>query len=117
MKISSNALEQNAVLSSWSGVPVKIWDYSVTHKKLALRGHERGLDRALYVICLGCISISGPFTWKDASLEVVPVIDESVDCESVLVRDSCSGFELWCERVLVCERAAADLDFPFDITE
>lgn len=99
--------EMNSLLSSWVGTPVKIWDYSVGHRKMALRCESKAKGLALFIVGVGCFSISGPFLWENSILEVL-----SMSPQGVLLRDANNRFELRCDQIVLVEKELAVLGFP-----
>jgi hypothetical protein len=87
--------EINQVLATYSGAYCELWKYTVSHKKLAMRLSFPHQPVSLYFISSSCESMSGPFSWHQATL-AYSTDEERMQMADFLstVTDEAAGFEL-----------------------
>lgn len=85
---------QNAILDTWSGASALVWVYSPSLPRLAILLDTDPEREPLYVIAVGCEFISGPFTWKNANIQIHYSGGQAEGgCQIV---DELAGFNLVC---------------------
>jgi hypothetical protein len=110
-RIVTDIAAQTELLARWQGVPAKLWGYSVTHSKLAIRLHAVGAESALVVIGVSCDFIQGPLEWTDSQLSLLgPQTTEANEEPLKGLQDSKSGFRLLCSSLVMEELPASQLE-------
>jgi hypothetical protein len=82
----------------WRGGRARLWEYSVSHKKLTVRVEFAGRDGNLHISCLDVSFVHGPTEWSNASFEI-----EWVAPDCVVLRDRNAQFEVQAAGVDVAE--------------
>ena len=93
MEIITNIQEGNLLLKKYNGASVHLFFYDPTFKRLILKISLENVGKVVYLICIGCVFISGRFSWEDSNI----TIDiESEENEIVLTKiiDIKAGFQL-----------------------
>jgi hypothetical protein len=101
-------------LGLYQGGTAKVWMYHVSLRRLALRVQLNEESRVLYIVCLGCAHIHGPFVWNNASLSVSHSVDAKSQQGVVEVADNGAGFELQCDSVAMALGAVNEIDLSFE---
>jgi hypothetical protein len=116
-KSSSEVADQNTILADWSGAKTEIWIFHLTFRRLALLLRLPQRSEVLYVVCLGCRHINGPFRWRDAKLAISDGVQSGGEnCKRVY--DLNGQFELICDGGVVLHQCAEivnsfeDFQFP-----
>lgn len=114
MKTLIDPSTHESVLAQWRGSFAKIWIFHVTRNRMAIMLSRKGEQEAVYVVALGCERLSGPFSWKDASLSVV--VDPPNQWGEVRrhILDKQAGFELLCSDMAMFSGPSAVPDDPFE---
>jgi hypothetical protein len=105
LKSSSEIVDQNSILADWCGARVEIWIFHLTFRRLALLLRVPQRSEVLYVVCLGCRHIAGPFGWRDAKLAISDGVQSGEEnCKRVY--DQNGQFELICDGGVVLFQCA-----------
>lgn len=85
----------NALLMQWRPCNAKIWQFSASLCRLAVRIFRPQEEQDLYLVGLTCRHISGPFSWSDCHLEIIENTSLEGGCPT-LILDRTAGFSLQC---------------------
>lgn len=80
--------DPNVFLNRWRGGEAKLWEYSVSLRRLTIRVEMEGKKGNLHIRCADVSFICGPTRWGSSSFEI-----EEADGEC-FVRDRAVGFEV-----------------------
>jgi hypothetical protein len=87
--------EIDHVLATYRGAYCELWQYTVSHKKLAVRLSFRSHPVSLYLLSSSCESMRGPFSWRSAALAYRTEERRSENADFLsAVTDEAVGFEL-----------------------
>jgi hypothetical protein len=93
MTTQTPPLDMEEVLRRARGASAKIWQFSPSLGRLAIQIYWPKEREQLYLICISCKHISGPFHWTNSHLEIA---EKDPHAGPTLIRDSAAGFELRC---------------------
>jgi hypothetical protein len=110
MKAIVERNDQASALSQWYGADAKVWMFHVTHKRMAIRLSRKDEAEVLYIVAVGCERISGPLSWKEASVSIA-LNDANSSCS---VEDPRADFILLCSDAIVIRASAMDFNQSFD---
>jgi hypothetical protein len=83
-----------SLLNEHRGWSAMLWKFSPSRRRLVLRVYRFQEARELYVLCVGCQTITGAFDWKGVQLRVTQEISPQGEARYWL-RDEV-GFALSC---------------------
>ena len=69
MKGLVNDADILSTLDRYKGAYAQIWKFNISHKKLAIRLSLSFEEESLYLLCIGCEFIRGPFSWDDCNIQ------------------------------------------------
>lgn len=114
MKAIIEAADHEAVLRAWRGSAAKLWLFHVTHNKLVIALHRTGEPDALYLVAIGCRSMSGPFQWTGAEISIRRHEQTGATGASHVVVDAHAAFEVVCSHVVLVRGDREVPDDPFE---
>jgi hypothetical protein len=88
------------LFSKWRTGRVKLWDYTPTHRTATLRVQSTDVPGNLHIVCGGCTSMCGPFSWDNCELQVEQRAEEG---GGMRLFDAGVNFEIRCGVVSVEE--------------
>lgn len=93
-----NPPEFKEALAKYKGAYAQLWLYSVSLKRLVIRLSFQGENDDLFIICVSCEHISGPFVWSNANVSFVYEISSNSDQNesNTKILDAQAKFELIC---------------------
>ena len=94
MRLITDINKANQLLQSYTGAEFKIFVFSVTHNKLAIRLILKGIKDVVYVVGINCERINGPFSYEGAVLYIEQFADEKTGDRITKIFDKSSIFEL-----------------------
>ena len=106
--------KQESVLADWRGARAKLWMFHVTHNRMAISLSRKGEHEALYIICVACERLSGPFHWDQADIRIITEAPNQWGEVRRRIVDTQAGFELLCSDVVIIHGAASVPTDPFD---
>jgi hypothetical protein len=109
--IPEESVEQE--LARWHGATAQVWMYHASLRRMAIRIFAEPTDPALFLMCLGCASMSGPLMWSGAALSLEDVPGR-VDGRGRLLVDRGAPFELRCDSVGMARAPAGFYPASFD---
>src|SRR4051812_45672422 len=84
----------NLVLAEYKGSIADISLFSISHRRLAIRITKADTAEVLHLLALGCLHISGPFSWQNAQLQVSHSSEVDEPFGGYVITDTKAGFEL-----------------------
>jgi hypothetical protein len=94
MKITTDIKEANNLLHSYIGAIFQIAFYNESLKRIAIRIYLPNVNEVIYLVGVGCESISGRFRLSNVNLSINKEVDEETKEDIVKICDKVSGFEL-----------------------
>jgi hypothetical protein len=114
MKTLIDPKDYESVLAGWRGAQAKIWIFHVTHNRLAISLYRNGEQEALYIVAIGCEHIVGPFSWKEADVNIVTEPPAQQGMIHHRVVDKNAGFDLLCSGVAIARGPASVPESSFE---
>lgn len=94
MKIVTDIKEANTLLQSYIGAMLQIAFYSESLKRIAIRVCLPNVEEIVYLVGVGCESISGRFSFLNVNLSITQHVDEETKDTVTKISDEMSGFEI-----------------------
>lgn len=94
MKIITDVTEANNLLHSYIGAILQIAFYSESLKRIAIRICLPDVNEVVYLVGVGCESISGRFSFSNIHLSIVMTVDDEMKETLTKISDITSGFQL-----------------------
>ena len=104
----------DATLARWAGTSALFHAVSPTFRRSVLSLWPKGGPELLYLVCLGCRHIHGPFSWPNAQLRIERSTLPSADRSQSRVIDERADFELICSDVILVRGAAHEFPDPLE---
>jgi|SoiMethySBSTD1v2_1073268.scaffolds.fasta_scaffold2679575_1 hypothetical protein len=114
MKTLIDPQKHESILTEWRGAQAKIWIFHVSHNRLALCLFRTGEHEVIYIVAIGCEHISGPFSWKEADVEIITDPPNQWGEIRYRVVDKKAGFELLCSGVAIARGPEGVPESPFE---
>lgn len=94
MKIITDIKKANNLLQSYIGAILQIAFYSESLKRIAIRISLPNVNEVLYIVGIGCESISGRFSFSNIDASIMVTVNDETKETVTKVSDRTSGFEL-----------------------
>jgi len=96
MKILTDIIDINTVLSSYQGADIYIYMYNPSLARLMLRITDSLKKEELYITGISCIQITGKFKWKNIDLYIYDKLNNVTNEIHYFIIDEKAGFKLEC---------------------
>lgn len=96
MEHTDDPARMQALLSEHQDWSAMLWKFSPSLRRLVIRVYRFQEARELYVLCVGCKTITGCFDWKSAELHFSQEVNQQEETLYWL-RDTLAGFALSCD--------------------
>src|SRR5207253_2434528 len=90
----------NAALAEWQGEQAQFWSYSAAPATLEIRLFSTRRPGNIHVVCMPCVSITGPLHWEPCALTVAADTSEE---DLLIVQDQTAAVRVLCRQVYVFE--------------
>ncbi len=94
MKQITDINQVNDVLADYNGSIADLALFSISLKRLAIRITKADTTDVLHLVVVGCLHITGPFSWKNALMEVSFSDEVDAPFGGYIITDKKAGFKL-----------------------
>ena len=94
MKLVTDIKEANNLLQSYVGATLQIAFYRESLRRMAIRIMRRNVDEIIYLVGVGCQSISGRFSFSNVNLSITLDVDKVTNENLTVISDEASEFKL-----------------------